>query len=233
MLSFKYAYLLANFLMAGVWLFLYFKRKDLRHEIFAMSFLSWVWIGIAFLPFVNYIADTVWVPDTIFQIHKGVCIEDAMYTFFFGGIAAVLYEEVLGKKHLKRYRKKNNFIHFVLFPIVLFVVTFIGIYIFKMNFFYTTYLGFLISALIIFFLRRDVFWHAILSGVFLSLLYFIVIAFIFLPLFPGVVQRWYQLSHLSNVFVAGVPIEEILWAFSFGLFMGPCYEFILGLKDKN
>jgi hypothetical protein len=233
MFAFRYAYLTAIFIMFVVWFLLFFRRKDLRHEMLIMSVLSWVWIGVAYLMFSPYIADTVWVPDTVFRIYKGVCLEDAIYTFFFGGIAAVLYEEVLGKRHFKKFRKENNFIHYALFPIMLFLVTFVGINIFNINFFYTTYIGFLLSALLIFFMRKDLLWHAILSGVFLSILYFTVVAFIFVPLFPGIVQRWYHLSHLSNILVSGVPLEEIMWAFFYGLFIGPCYEFILGLKDRK
>ena len=232
-IPFQYAYSVAIFMMVMVWLFLFLRRKDLRHEMLVMSVLSWVWIGVAYLMFSPYIADTVWVPDTVFRIYKGVCLEDAIYTFFFGGIAAVLYEEVLGKKHFKKFRKENKFMHYALFPIILFLTTLVGIYVFNINFFHTTYIGFLLSALLIFFIRKDLFWHAILSGIFLGILYFVVIAFIFIPLFPGIIQRWYHLSSLSNMLVWGVPFEEILWAFFYGLFIGPCYEFIIGLKDKR
>lgn len=153
--------------------------------------------------------------------------------FYWGGVAAVIYEEILGKTNFKKMRKQNYFIEFALFPIIIFISMFIGIKIIKINPLYTTYIGFLISTLVIWRLRKDLFVHSVLSGLFLSIIYFLLGAFILIPIFPQMVKRWWYLQNLSEILIMGLPLEEILWAFTFGLFIGPAYEFLMGLQDRR
>lgn len=236
LLPFKYAYLTGDFLLASVWLLLYIKRKDLRFEIIVMSVLSLFWIAVSYVLFASDFISKVWVSEglgILTFLPLGIHGEDMLFTFFLGGIAAVLYEEILSKKHFKKYRKRNAFIHFALFPLIIFFSLLIGIRFFNINPYYASFVGFLISAGLIWILRRDLFLHSIISGVFLSVIYFIFFAFIFIPLFPGIVKEWWHLSQLSRIFLLGVPMEELMWCFFFGLFIGPSYEFILGLKDRE
>lgn len=153
--------------------------------------------------------------------------------FSWGGVAAVLYEEILGKKHFKKYRKRGEILNYLLFPLCIFLSLLIGIHAFNINPYYASYFGFLISAAVMWFYRKDLFWHSVISGLFLSIFYFVLFAFIFVPLFPGIIQKWWHLSKLSGVLFLGVPLEEVLWSFFFGLLVGPSYEFLLGLKDKK
>src|SRR3989344_3799099 len=55
----------------------------------------------------------------------------------------------------------------------------------------------------------------------------------FIFLFPGIIQAWWKLENLSGVFVYGIPLEELVWAFGMGMVGGPVYEFFMGLKFKQ
>jgi hypothetical protein len=45
-----------------------------------------------------------------------------------------------------------------------------------------------------------------------------------LPAFPSYVAAVWNLPALSRVFVAGVPLEELMFAFTFGLYWSSVYE---------
>lgn len=54
----------------------------------------------------------------------------------------------------------------------------------------------------------------------------------FIVLFPDVIERWWLLDQLSGVRLAGVPLEEVLWAASAGLFAGPALYVTMGGHRK-
>jgi hypothetical protein len=57
-----------------------------------------------------------------------------------------------------------------------------------------------------------------------SLFYFAVLRFYLIPLFPGIIERWWNPEALWGLWIAGVPVEEPLWAFGVALFAGPVYR---------
>jgi hypothetical protein len=66
--------------------------------------------------------------------------------------------------------------------------------------------------------RPDLGWNTVLGGIMFSGLYFVMFYFIIL-LFPSFLGAW-NLSALSGVLVAGVPLEELMFAFTFGIVVG-------------
>ena len=71
----------------------------------------------------------------------------------------------------------------------------------------------------------------LISGVLFLLLYFVVFA-AFNLVFPGYVAAVWNLPALTRVFVAGVPLEELMFAFTFGLYWSSVYEH-LGWKRSR
>lgn len=80
--------------------------------------------------------------------------------------------------------------------------------------------------------RNDLFWDSLISGLLLGL-FALVSYLIFLALFPQAIQKWWLLHNISGVLVWGIPIEEIMWAFGWGMVAGPVYEFFRGLRFQN
>ena len=51
-------------------------------------------------------------------------------------------------------------------------------------------------------------------------------------IFPHALQSYWSLDNLLGIRILGVPIEELMYAFSFGLMWAPMYEYVHGKKIK-
>ena len=90
----------------------------------------------------------------------------------------------------------------------------------------------LLWSLVLLFYRHDLLKDALLSAVFFAFFYFFAFLII-LKIYPEAVTRFWLLKNLSGIFILGIPIEELLFAFFTGLAVGPFYEFMCGLKIKD
>lgn len=157
-------------------------------------------------------------------------LEDFLFGFLIVGISAVIYEEFVGKRFTKRHgRQKHHFI--LVIPLIfVFVLLFhtltIGI---GVNSIYASILLFSALALVVLYFRRDLVIDALISGVFIGSIG--LFGYLLLTsVYPEFFRRFWLLGNISGVLVQGIPIEELLWGFSFGLAAGPFYEFMMGLK---
>lgn len=225
MIDYKYAYLIGCLIGLAVWLFLFLYRKKIRKEMLFMSLLIAPLGPISeFFYFRDY-----WKPEYILNI-LGVGIEDLLFGFIIGGIAAAIYEEFFVKKFKRTKGEKNSAI--ILLGIIGIVLLILFIYFFKINSIYASSLGFLIIGIMILFRRRDLIKNAILSGILVALIMFIIYLVYFL-IFPNLVNKWWYLKDISGILILKVPIEELIWGFSWGFLAGPFYEFWKGYKEAE
>ncbi|OGD86607.1 hypothetical protein A2870_03925 [Candidatus Curtissbacteria bacterium RIFCSPHIGHO2_01_FULL_41_11] len=89
-----------------------------------------------------------------------------------------------------------------------------------------------LAAIFILVRRKDLFMDVIGSGLCFGVLYFFLFL-VYLQFFPGVINSWYKLSNISGVLILGVPLEEPLFAFGFGMVAGPLYEVWQGYRLKK
>jgi hypothetical protein len=47
------------------------------------------------------------------------------------------------------------------------------------------------------------------------------------------VEAWWELDRLSGVIVAGIPFEELLFAFLWGYVLGPASEVVTRIRAKD
>lgn len=45
-----------------------------------------------------------------------------------------------------------------------------------------------------------------------------------IAMFPGYIQQVWNLNAISDILIAGIPIEELMFAFAFGFFWSTLYE---------
>lgn len=157
-------------------------------------------------------------------------IEDMLFAFLIGGIGAVAYEELLGRRLINRHARKHNWL-LGLFAIIGMTTLVTLNNILGINSIYASSLGFILPAVIIIIIRKDLLKDAFISGFFLVFISFLFYR-IFIPLFPSIINRWWMLQNTSGILIVGIPLEELLWFFSWGMFDGPLYEFIMGLSVK-
>ncbi len=221
-ISYQYTYLILGLTLFFVWLILYFLRKDIRKEMLIISLL----FGIAGLVVEStYIIDW-WKPLTI--TNTAVGIEDFLFGFTVGGIASVLYEEVFKRKI--RMRKKENLftkkkdLNNLLVGGLLAIIFFGSFYILHLNTLFSSILGFGIPTLIMWIRRKDLILDSIASGILLMLVSFVVYSFVNL-LTPGWVYEFWHFNNVPNWVLFNVPIDDVIWYFFAGAFIGPLYEF--------
>ena len=103
MISYQYTYLIGNIFALAIWLFFFFRRKDTRKEMLIISIIFGI---MGLLVESVYIYDW-WQPLTITGTAIG--LEDFLFGFLFGGVAAVFYEHLFNKK----IKSKKNYIKFI------------------------------------------------------------------------------------------------------------------------
>ena len=232
-----YAYLTGVAILAIVWGLFFFLRKDLRRPI--------IWTGIFYVTFniilmagwhivskFVYIGEPIvpsyWNPPTLFNLANitgFMGIEDFLFLFFIGGVGACTYEIFLHKKINVKHTYKPHFIALT----ITFVLFFIFAYFFPINSIYPYILATIVGAIIILLEREDLIKHSLLGGMIFAAMYFIFYL-LFNSIFPEFVSSFYNLEDLSDISLLGVPIEEFLYAFSFGLLWAPLYEYAHGKK---
>lgn len=224
-IPFKFAYLTGCLVFLAIWLLLYKVRKDLRKEMLTMSLLI---APLGPLSQILYLRD-YWRPE----LFNGWTIgfEDLLFGFAIGGITAVIYEELFGKKYIKGHTQKH-FNLMLLLALVGLIWMIVGNIFLHFNSIYVSISAFIILGISILFFRKDLlldaFWSGIITGSLMFIFYLI-----FMPLFPGVIQKWWLLKNLSGVLVLGAPLEELMWGFGWGFFAGPAYEFVTGTRIRK
>jgi hypothetical protein len=152
-------------------------------------------------------------------------IEDFLYGFFFGGICAQIYFFFFEVK--ERTTKKHHPL-LVLAAFIVSILSFIFITgILKLNSIIAHIIPpILIGSYICYKDFKDT-KIQIWSGFFALAITFIIFK-ILIFLNPNFIQSIWYLNNLTGILVLGIPLEEYLFAFSFGFGISHFYEFVSG-----
>nr|MBA4405087.1 hypothetical protein [Nanoarchaeum sp.] len=203
-----------------IWVILFWFNKNVRKEMLFMSIL----LG-AVSPFGEYVyLHDWWKPLTITNTPIGV--EDFIFGFAFGGIAAIIYEVMLRKKQKSKRktnkRKQNNNLIIVL---LIMAFLFFGGFVFtNLNTFYLTLISFLVGTLIIFIQRKDLIYNSLLTGLLVTVMGVIVFTILGL-LTPGWIDQFLLFQNIPKLIVFNMALDDLVWFFVLGLFFGPLYEY--------
>ncbi len=233
-----YEYLAGIVIMFIVWTFFFIMRKDLRKVMVWSGIFYVIILTIGFFAHslisndpLRAITPGYWAPQTLFnlgQITGGYAIEDVLFMFFAGGIATALYEFFFHKKIVIRPVKKLKRKHALLFGIL---VTLILHQVFYFNDMYLLIYFNFFGALAILWQRRDLIIHSLVGGLFFLCVY--ILGFLLLiQIYPNLVQDIYRLHLTSGIILLGIPLEEYLYAITFGMLWAPIYEYEHRYKDK-
>ncbi|OGI45878.1 MAG: hypothetical protein A2151_01015 [Candidatus Muproteobacteria bacterium RBG_16_65_34] len=168
-----------------------------------------------------------WSPPSLFDLagRTGFDLESPIFTFAIGGVAAVLYSAITRRgmrpmpmheirKPLHRHHYKALASPFVAFPLLYFL---------PWNPIYPGIAAMLIGAVATVFCRPDLKTKTWVGGL-LFLVYYAVFLLGLEWTAPGYIARTWNLSALSGALVVGMPLEELLWAFAFGMYWSGVYE---------
>ena len=176
-----------------------------------------------------------WDPPSLFDLAQltGFDIESFIFSFAIGGIGYALYMAVFPVGHEpavppdERVTGRHKYhLPLLLSTPVIFVILLAGA---RMNPIWAAIIALVAGALATWYCRPDLKKKMLTSaGLFLALYFAYFLTLI--ALFPGYVGRVWNPAALSGIFIAGVPVEELCFAFAFGLYWSTTYEHFMWKK---
>src|SRR3989344_2191199 len=214
-------YIIGLTILCVIWAGFFVYRADMRKAMIwsGCTYVADLSIGFVVLKIImpdlaseRTIVPGYWDPNTLFDLGRrtgGYAIEDAIYMFLTGGIAAAIYEELF-RKHIGHRRAKHK-------PHIAMAAGAAG--------------GLFAASFAIWIQRKDLIKHSIFGGVSYLIVY-VASFLLFLQLFPNYITLHYSIENLSGFLLLGVPLEELLFAFSFGLMWSPIYEYTKDIRSS-
>jgi hypothetical protein len=99
----------------------------------------------------------------------------------------------------------------------------------KLNPIYCGVLALLAGGLATLYCRPDLKGKVWVGGFLFTLLYFLYFGSI-LPFYPQYVDLYWNLDNLTGILVFGIPMEELWFAFTFGMYWSGLYEHLFWRK---
>ncbi len=224
MQNYHYSYLVGVLIFGAAWVACYVLGTKYRAEIRWGTLISapMALTSLLFVP-------EYWTPPSLFDLDQKirVGIEDVLWAAAVGGIASVV-AEILLKEKLSIIRKAARRRHFA--PFVVLIVVFLALEFWHPGkTIYNTIIAFAMGAVVIAFLRSDLISTMLVGALSFTALYF-ALFLIFLFLYPGFFQRYHNIPNLLGIYIAGVPIEELLFAGTGGAIWSVAYEYVQGYR---
>lgn len=168
-----------------------------------------------------------WNPPSLFELAQrtGFDIESIIFSFAIGGIGAVLYNSVARKRltgiELQQRRGRRHGWHrwalavpFASFPILYFL---------PWNPVYAGIAAMVLGAIAAVLCRPDLKFNTLVGGILFLVLYTAFLLGLKWSA-PGYIEQVWNLKAISGIVIYGLPLEELLFGFAFGLVWTGIYE---------
>lgn len=227
-----YAYLVFSIALLVVWLVLFAARRDIREEMF------WVSFGTMFLGLTEpFFVPEYWDPPTLWSLSRktGFDLESLLFSFAVGGIAFAAYHVIFGvtpSESMTEERMDPRHRYHLLVILSAPVISVILMILKIINPIYSATIGMTVGFFATLYCRSDLWLKMVVSGGLFFLLYFVAFA-LFNMVFPGYVTAVWNPKAVSGLLVGGVPLEELIFAFTFGLYWSSTYEHITWRRNRS
>jgi hypothetical protein len=230
-MQYQYAWLIWSLMSLVIWaaVYLSLKTKEVKKEMLVVS----LWTSLFGATEPLFVPE-YWNPPSLFNLAEktGFDIESFIFCFAVGGLAVVIYEWLFGIKHkflsLLEKQHPRHRIHLAVFlsaPLIFFALLALT----DLNPIYSAIITLMTTSLLTWYCRPDLKKKMLVgAGIFLTLYFFYFLTLI--AMFPGYVERAWNLAAISGILILGVPLEELLFAFSFGFLWSSIYEHITWRK---
>ena len=190
-------------------------------------------VGLVLSPGVLLIAATDY-RNIITDSAQIIGVEDLLFAFSLFGIAAVIYHVLLGKhthkiqgKKIKINHKATHWVaHLILVIGIWAVASLLLLEVFALTSVQAGIVAGLLVATYIIAERQDLLLDALLSGLMVAVLIFLIEHLFFARMFPEAATSYWQFENLSTFVIGGIPLEELMWAAVVGFTIGPMYEWL-------
>lgn len=229
----QFAWLLWSLLLIVIWGIIYvlLKNKEGKKEMLTVS----LWTSLLGLTEPLFVPE-YWNPPSLFDLaHRtGFDIESLIFSFGIGGIAFVLYEWIFHAEHKEISAPVHHASHhrYHLWAILSAPVIFITLaLITTLNPIYISVIALMVGGFATWYCRPDLKKKMIISAfIFLALYFFYFLTLI--AVYPGYVEQVWLLDRISGILIIDIPLEELMFAFSFGFFWSSIYEHFTWKKLK-
>lgn len=213
------------------WLILYYffpphRKAMLWTSLFTMPF------GITEPLFVP----EYWLPPSLFDLalRTGFDIESFIFCFGIGGVGVVLYNVITGavfKPVAECYRHSPLHKHHKLAIGAPFIV-FPALYFLPWNPIYPAFVAMIIGAIATMMCRPDLKTKTWVGGILFTFYYWVYVEGLEL-LSPGYIEEVWNLDSLSGLFIFNTPLEELVFAYTFGMYWAGVYEHFNWVKSSK
>lgn len=221
-MRYHYVWLVWSSAFLVPWIALYVANPRLRSVMWRVS--------LATSPF--GVIEPIWVPvywnpPSLFELARrtGFDIESFIFCFAIGGIGAVLYHALANRYFvpLSSEDKRSPLHRFHRVTLLTPYVLFAGLYFLPWNPIYPSILCMAIGGIASGLCRPDLTAKSLVGGaVFLGLYAIFMLGLVWLT--PGYISQVWNLPALSGILVGGIPLEELLFGFTFGWYWASVYE---------
>jgi hypothetical protein len=225
-------WLVFSLILFGIWLIIFIFRARVRKEMLMASFFT--------MPFgltEPFFVPEYWSPPSLFDLasRTGFDLESLIFSFAVGGIGSVIYETIFKVTHVKMsereiLKKKHRFHLFGLFSPI---IVFLPLHLFtSLNPIYSVSIAMVVGGIFAMICRPDLRKKVMTGGSLFLGLYFVFFLSFNLA-YPDAVENYWNTSAISGKSIWGIPFEELLFAFTFGMLWSSAYEHIFWFKEKE
>lgn len=177
-----------------------------------------------------------WSPPSLFDLalRTGFDIESFIFCFGIGGVGVVLYNVITGSRFksvsdcyrhstMHKYHKLALASPFIIFPLL---------YFFPWNPIYPAFTAMIVGTIATVLCRPDLKSKTWIGGLLFLMYYWIyILGLEFLS--PGYIESVWNLDALSGLLVLNTPLEELIFAFTFGMYWAGVYEHFNWMKSNK
>lgn len=220
-----YAWFTWSALLLVAWGFVYLalRNRESRHEMLVVSLWTSL-LGVTEPLFVP----AYWNPPSLFDLAQrtGFDIESLIFSFGIGGLTVVIYEWIFPVRHetvslIERHQPRHRFHVLVLLSAPVIFVILLAVT--RLNPIYSAILSLTAGGLLTCWCRPDLVRKMVVSAFLFLGLYFLYFLTL-LAAYPDYVRLVWSLSAISGILILGVPVEELLFAFTLGFLWSSVYE---------
>ena len=174
-----------------------------------------------------------WNPPTLFDLAQrtGFDLESLIFCFGIGGVSSVLYSVLTHRNDIPVLEaEKHQPLHRHHYKaLVSPFIAFLLLYFLPWNPIYPSIAAMTVGAIATILCRPDLKTKTWVGGM-LFLIYYFVFFLALEASSPGYVQQVWNLPEISGILLLGIPLEELLFAFTFGLYWSGVYEHFMWRK---
>ena len=222
----RYAWFFWSLLLLVIWAIVYLFLRDRERRKTMLVVSAWTsLLGLTEPLFVP----AYWDPPSLFDLAQRTHfdIESLIFSFAIGGIVISLYNWIFKKQDvasspMERHDHRHRY-H--LWALLSAPIIFVALLIFvpQLNPIYVATIAMVTGGLATWYCRPDLKKKMVTSAFLFLALYFLYFLTL-IAAYPGYVERVWNLAAISGILVLGVPLEELMFAFSLGFYWSSVYE---------